>query len=156
MVFIGVCHRVYDLILCIAALPGLQREVWIRNLLFGICSIRRLVIHVTTRSVGRLIFCTKMSELFRFLHILINHWVGTFRWQDGVSCLTWLGGSRFLATGCVDGKVRVWDSLSGECLRTFTGHSDAIQSVSASANGDFLVSVSLDGTARAFEIGEFR
>lgn len=73
-----------------------------------------------------------------------------------MTCLTWLGGSRFLATGCVDGKVRVWDSLSGDCVRTFTGHSDAIQSVSASANGDFLVSVSLDGTARAFEIGEFR
>uniref|UniRef100_A0A5B6Z278 Putative angio-associated migratory cell protein n=1 Tax=Davidia involucrata TaxID=16924 RepID=A0A5B6Z278_DAVIN len=75
--------------------------------------------------------------------------------EDGVSCLSWLGASRYLATGCVDGKVRLWDSLSGDCVRTFSGHSDAIQSLVVSANGEFLVSVSLDGTARVFEIAEF-
>lgn len=73
-----------------------------------------------------------------------------------MTCLTWLGGSRLLATGCVDGKVRLLDSLSGDCVRTFSGHSDAIQSLSASANGDSLVSVSLDGTARVFDIREYR
>ncbi|XP_042488135.1 transcriptional repressor TUP1-like [Macadamia integrifolia] len=76
--------------------------------------------------------------------------------QEGVTCLLWLGTSRFIASGCVAGKVRVWDSLSGDSIKTFSGHSDAIQSLSASANGEFLVSVSLDKTARAFEIGEFR
>ncbi|CAL5348704.1 unnamed protein product [Camellia sinensis] len=76
--------------------------------------------------------------------------------RDGVACLSWLGASRFLATGCVDGKVRLWDSLSGECVKTFSGHSDAIQSLAVSANGEFLVSVSIDGTARVFEIAEFR
>ncbi|KAF9670674.1 hypothetical protein SADUNF_Sadunf13G0093300 [Salix dunnii] len=35
--------------------------------------------------------------------------------KDGVTCLAWLGASRFVATGCVDGKVRLWDSLSGDC-----------------------------------------
>lgn len=76
--------------------------------------------------------------------------------QDGVACLTWLGKSRYLATGCVDGKVRVWDSLSGACVRTFSGHSDAIQALSVTANQEFLVSVSIDETARVFEIAEFR
>ena len=76
--------------------------------------------------------------------------------QEGVACLSWLGASKYVATGCVDGKVRVWDSLSGDCVRTFSGHSDAIQSLAVSANGEFLVSVSLDGTARVFEIAEFR
>ncbi|KAK3025684.1 hypothetical protein RJ639_042024 [Escallonia herrerae] len=76
--------------------------------------------------------------------------------EDGVACLSWLGASKYLATGCVDGKVRIWDSLSGDTVRTFSGHSDAIQSISMSANGEFLVSVSLDGTARVFEIAEFR
>ncbi|CAH2057561.1 unnamed protein product [Thlaspi arvense] len=76
--------------------------------------------------------------------------------EDGVTCLSWLGPSRFLATGCVDGKVRLWDSLSGDCVRTFRGHSDAIQSLAVSANGEFLVSVSLDGTARVFEISEYQ
>ncbi|KAL6984212.1 hypothetical protein U1Q18_017589 [Sarracenia purpurea var. burkii] len=76
--------------------------------------------------------------------------------EDGVTCLSWLGMSRFLATGCVDGKVRLWDSLSGDCVRIFSGHSDAIQSLAISSNGEFLVSVSIDGTARVFEIADFR
>ncbi|GAB4827616.1 hypothetical protein Ancab_034499 [Ancistrocladus abbreviatus] len=67
-------------------------------------------------------------------------------------CLSWLGAS----TGCVDGKVRVWDGLSGDCVKTFSGHSEAIQSLGVSVSGDYLVSVSLDGTARVFEIAEFK
>ncbi|WVY98256.1 hypothetical protein V8G54_030407 [Vigna mungo] len=75
--------------------------------------------------------------------------------EDGVTCLTWLGAS-YVATGCVDGKVRLWDSRSGECVKTLKGHSDAIQSLSVSANRDYLVSASLDGTACAFEVENFR
>lgn len=76
--------------------------------------------------------------------------------EDGVTCLMWLGTSKYVVTGCVDGKVRVWDSLSGDCVRTFSGHRDAIQAISVSAHQDFLVSVSLDGTARVFEIADFK
>lgn len=76
--------------------------------------------------------------------------------EGGVTCLVWLAGSRYVATGCTDGNVRLWDGLSGECARTFNGHSDVIQSLAISANGDYLVSVSIDQTARAFEIAEFK
>eukprot|EP00262_Sarcandra_glabra_P010268 TRINITY_DN2531_c0_g1_i4.p1 TRINITY_DN2531_c0_g1~~TRINITY_DN2531_c0_g1_i4.p1 ORF type:complete len:407 (+),score=61.36 TRINITY_DN2531_c0_g1_i4:153-1373(+) len=76
--------------------------------------------------------------------------------EEGVTCLLWLGASQYIATGCVDGRVRIWDSLSGNCIRTFSGHVDAIQSLAISASGEFLVSVSLDQTARVFEIAEFR
>ncbi|KAK7357133.1 hypothetical protein VNO80_16416 [Phaseolus coccineus] len=80
---------------------------------------------------------------------------GTCEHEDGVTCLAWLGAS-YVATGCVDGKVRLWDSRSGECVKTLKGHSDAIQSLSVSANRDYLVSASLDGTACAFEVENFR
>lgn len=73
-----------------------------------------------------------------------------------MTCLTWLGASRYVASGCVDGKVRVWDSLSGNCVRTFSGHADAIQSLAVSADAEYLVSVSIDGTGRVFEIAEFK
>ncbi|GKB32260.1 angio-associated migratory cell protein [Tanacetum coccineum] len=75
--------------------------------------------------------------------------------EEGVTCLSWLGASRFVATGCVDGKVRIWDCLSGDCVKTFVGHKHAIQSLAVSSDRSHLVSVSLDGTARAFEIDEF-
>ncbi|XP_065627878.1 uncharacterized protein LOC136066850 [Quercus suber] len=75
--------------------------------------------------------------------------------EDGVTCLTWLGASNYLATGCVDGKVRLWDGRSGDCIKTFGGHDAAIQSLSVCANRNFIVSVSIDETARVFEIAEF-
>ncbi|XP_061344121.1 uncharacterized protein LOC133290078 [Gastrolobium bilobum] len=80
---------------------------------------------------------------------------GTCDHEDGVTCLAWLGAS-YVATGCVDGNVRIWDSRSGECVKTFKGHSDPIQSLSVSANRDYLVSASLDHTARVFEIEGFQ
>ncbi|MED6220406.1 hypothetical protein PIB30_044508 [Stylosanthes scabra] len=72
--------------------------------------------------------------------------------EDGVTCLAWLDSS-FLATGCVDGNVRLWDSRSGECTATFRGHQHAIQSLCVSADHRYLVSASMDGTARVFELG---
>ncbi|WRX35121.1 WD40 repeat - like 10 [Theobroma cacao] len=71
---------------------------------------------------------------------------------EGVTCLAWLGASKFLATGCCDGRIRLWNCLSGKCVATLKGHQHAIQSLSVSSNLEFLVSVSIDGTARVFEI----
>ncbi|XVF29932.1 hypothetical protein REPUB_Repub16aG0013500 [Reevesia pubescens] len=75
--------------------------------------------------------------------------------EEGVTCLAWLGASKFLATGCCDGRIQIWNCLSGECVETFKGHEHAIQSLSVSSNLEFLVSVSMDGTARVFEIRNF-
>lgn len=72
-----------------------------------------------------------------------------------MTCVTWIGTSKYLATGCADGTVRVWDSLLGNCVHTFHGHQDAVQAISVSTNTDFIVSVSVDNTARVFETSEF-
>lgn len=76
--------------------------------------------------------------------------------QEGVTSLAWIGATKYVASGCIDGKVRIWDSLSGDCLKTFSGHVDTVQSIAVSADGNSLVSVSSDGTARVFGISEFR
>ncbi|KAK2404289.1 COMPASS H3K4 histone methylase component WDR5B [Trifolium repens] len=74
--------------------------------------------------------------------------------EYGVTCLIWLGTS-YVATGSNDGLVRIWDSRSGECVRTFRGHSENIQSLSLSANREYLVSASMDHTARVFYVKGF-
>ena len=70
-----------------------------------------------------------------------------------MTCLSWLGAF-YVVIGCSNGIVRVWDSRSGEYVRTFRGHSKTVQSLSLSARGDriVIVSGSSDGTARVFEV----
>ncbi|KAL8141749.1 hypothetical protein V2J09_014781 [Rumex salicifolius] len=80
----------------------------------------------------------------------------TCQHEGTVTSLEWLGKSKFIATASMDGKVRIWDSLSGDCVKVFSGHTEPIQSMSVSANDDYIVSVSLDKTARAFEIDQFK
>lgn len=76
--------------------------------------------------------------------------------QEGVTSLTWLGSSRYVASGCIDGKVRIWDSLSGACAREFSGHADVVQSMAITADGNTMVSASSDGSARVFDISMFK
>jgi len=61
---------------------------------------------------------------------------------------------RWLATGSNDpaGFVQLWDCQTGQRIRTFQGHEDAVLSVSFSHAGDQLVSSSYDKTARLWNV----
>jgi branched-chain amino acid transport system substrate-binding protein len=48
--------------------------------------------------------------------------------------------------------VRLWNAVSGEPVRTLTGHQDVVWSVSFSPDGQHLVSASRDGTARIWNV----
>uniref|UniRef100_A0A452ZP48 Uncharacterized protein n=1 Tax=Aegilops tauschii subsp. strangulata TaxID=200361 RepID=A0A452ZP48_AEGTS len=76
--------------------------------------------------------------------------------DDGVTCLAWIGSSRYVASGCIDGTVRIWDSLSGDLARILSGHRDAVQALAVSANRSSIVSVSSDKSARVFDISMFK
>ncbi|CAI5755659.1 unnamed protein product [Candida verbasci] len=64
-------------------------------------------------------------------------------------------GSR-LVTGSEDGKIKIWDVISGFCLMTFTEHTSSITQVRFSKKGNVLFSSSLDGTIRAYDLIRFR
>ena len=40
--------------------------------------------------------------------------------------MIWSESCDTILTGCIDGKVRVWDSRTGTCQKVFSGHEDAI------------------------------
>jgi hypothetical protein len=59
---------------------------------------------------------------------------------------------RWALSGSEDQTMRLWEVASGQCLHTFTGHTDSVTSVSLSADGRFALSGSRDKTVRLWEL----
>jgi periodic tryptophan protein 2 len=65
-----------------------------------------------------------------------------------------------MATGGDDGKIKVWNTSSGFCFVTFSEHKAPVTALSfvggKSGHGLAIVSASLDGTVRAFDLVRYR
>ena len=59
---------------------------------------------------------------------------------------------KYLATGSVDTTARLWDLATGETIRTFSGHTGAIDGISFSPDGKTLVTGSGDQTVRLWDV----
>jgi WD40 repeat protein/nucleoside phosphorylase/uncharacterized protein YjbI with pentapeptide repeats len=59
-------------------------------------------------------------------------------------------GSR-IASAADDGTVRLWDTISGECLSILCGHTDSVLDVAFSPDGARIVSASHDKTLRIWD-----
>lgn len=64
--------------------------------------------------------------------------------------------SQFLATGADDNKVKVWTVSSGFCIVMFSEHTNAVTALHFMANNNCLLSESLDGTVRAWDLIPYR
>ncbi|GBP40588.1 Periodic tryptophan protein 2 homolog [Eumeta japonica] len=65
-----------------------------------------------------------------------------------MTCLSYSPDGLYIVTGGYDGKVKVWNTMTGFCFVTFSEHSSAITSIVFSSNKKFFLSSSLDGTVR--------
>ncbi|XP_027354850.1 periodic tryptophan protein 2 isoform X3 [Abrus precatorius] len=73
-----------------------------------------------------------------------------------VNCVAYSSDSQLLATGADDNKVKVWTLSSGFCFVTFSEHSNAVTALHFMASNNCLLSASLDGTIRAWDLLRYR
>lgn len=74
-------------------------------------------------------------------------------WVRGVAITP---DERHIATSCVDGLVRLWDSADGHLERVLTGHQGPVRDIRATADGTRLVTASLDRTARVWDLQTYQ
>lgn len=77
--------------------------------------------------------------------------------KDTVSSLEFNHDGTLVASGSMDGTVRVWDSKSGRCLHTLDGPSDTIEWIQWHPRGNVLIAGSSDFTSWMWsgQTGEF-
>ncbi|KAF5453210.1 hypothetical protein F2P56_028127 [Juglans regia] len=73
-----------------------------------------------------------------------------------VTCVAYSPDSQLLATGADDNKVKVWTVSSGFCFVTFSEHTNAVTALHFMASNHCLLSASLDGTVRAWDLFRYR
>ncbi|KAI8761618.1 periodic tryptophan protein 2 [Biomphalaria glabrata] len=75
---------------------------------------------------------------------------------NDMTCVTYSPDGQNIVTGGGDGKVKVWNSMSGFCFVTFNEHTGEITGVKVTQNGRSVLSSSIDGTVRAFDLTRYR
>ena len=76
--------------------------------------------------------------------------------QHEMTCLDYSADSQLIATGGLDGKVKLWNTTSGFCFVTFSEHTAAVTCLKFAAKKQIVISASLDGTVRAFDLIRYR
>lgn len=75
---------------------------------------------------------------------------------NNMACLDYSPDGQYVVTGGDDAKVKVWNTGSGFCFVTFSEHLGGITGVTFNQNGKVVLSCSLDGTVRAFDLNRYR
>jgi len=75
---------------------------------------------------------------------------------NNITCFAYSPDGQYIVTGGEDGKVKLWNTGTGFCFVTFHEHTSSICGVQFSNNRKFVISASLDGTVRAYDMTRYR
>ena len=75
-----------------------------------------------------------------------------------LNVLAYSADGQYIATGGDDGKIKLWNTSSGFCFVTFTEHTAPVTALvfTGKETGNAVISASLDGTVRAFDVLRYR
>lgn len=76
--------------------------------------------------------------------------------SNEMNCVAYSPDGQYIVTGGDDAKVKVWNVNNGFCFVTFSEHTSAVTAIEFSSNKKFVVSASLDGTVRAYDLVRYR
>ena len=72
--------------------------------------------------------------------------------HSDLECVCWNPDNGIVATGGLNGTIKLWDSSSGYELRTLQGHSEGTQGMEFSKDGKWLVSGSWDDSVKRWDV----
>lgn len=75
---------------------------------------------------------------------------------NNMACVAYSPDGAYVATGGDDGRVKLWNASDGFCFVTFSEHAAGISGVAFVQSGRAVLSASLDGTVRAFDLQRYR
>eukprot|EP00475_Leptophrys_vorax_P037320 TRINITY_DN6415_c0_g1_i1.p1 TRINITY_DN6415_c0_g1~~TRINITY_DN6415_c0_g1_i1.p1 ORF type:complete len:861 (+),score=232.76 TRINITY_DN6415_c0_g1_i1:156-2585(+) len=73
-----------------------------------------------------------------------------------LNCSAYSPNGQLMCTGGDDGKVKIWNNDTGYCFVTFSEHSSPVTGITFTSRGNVVLSASLDGTVRAFDLVRYR
>ncbi|MEW2139523.1 hypothetical protein AB0892_23565 [Streptomyces sp. NPDC005409] len=73
-------------------------------------------------------------------------------WSDELLTARFTSDGRFVVSGGDDGRIRIWDTATGRCVRTLEGHDDDVYAIALTPDDRFLLSGSSDGTLQLWEL----
>ena len=73
-----------------------------------------------------------------------------------INSVSYSPDGQLIVTGGDDGKVKLWNASNGFCFITFSDHTAPVTSVVFCNSGNAVISASLDGTVRAFDLIRYR
>jgi len=73
-----------------------------------------------------------------------------------IHSLSYSPDGQIIATGGLDGKIRLWDTKSYMCFSTMSEHSTKVTGIAFTSRANTVVSSSLDGTIKAYDTKKYR
>ena len=76
---------------------------------------------------------------------------------DSLNCVAYTHDGTKITTASDDGKIKLWDTVSGHCIVTFADHASGVTAIEhPRMKRNVFFTASLDGTVRAYDLVRYR